>query len=310
MLAGGASGEEPVVIDSAESSFNGSAPNQGWWAASVPNVATNATYLTGTHWQVTRRGFFSFDLSGLAGRVESVRLEVNRGRANSTDASEVLEIFDVSTGAAALNAGGADPAIFEDLGSGRSYGRFEVSTGGSPGDVLGFDLGPAAAEDAEAALGGWFSVGLSLASDDGDDNLFAVTATSPVHRLVVVLAPSIPVEIDVRPGSGSSVVVPPNGSAPVDVAIHGTADFDPSTVFVNSLRFGPGGAVVDGTARLRDVNGDGADDLVVRFLARDSGLGSGMVEACIVGETLDGTAVEGCDQIEVRHPDPPGRAGA
>lgn len=304
-LTAGSEAEGPVVVDSATSPFNGGAANQGWWSATAPNVATNATYLTGSHQQVVRRGFFSFDLSGLTGRVAAVRLEVNRGRANSTDASEMLEIFDVSTPAATLNAGGASQAIFDDLGSGRSYGTFAVSTSGLAGDVLGFDLGPAAVEDAQAARGGWFSVGLSLVSDDGDDHLFGVTAFSPVHRLVIELAASIPVEIDVQPGSDEAVTVPPHGNAPVAVAIFGSDELDVTALFVSSLRFGPAGAAPADGGRVHDVDEDGREDLVVRFPRQATGLEAGTVDACLGGETLDAIAVEGCQVVEVRSAGPP-----
>jgi hypothetical protein len=47
-----------------------------------------------------------------------------------------------------------------------------------------------------------------------------------------------------------------------------------------------------------DVNRDEFTDLLTFYRTRRSGIAFGDVEACLIGETLDGMLIEGCDAIE------------
>ncbi len=111
------------------------------------------------------------------------------------------------------------------------------------------------------------------------------------------------VAIDVRPSSRRNVINPLSRGV-VGVALLGSALFDVGEVEVGSLAFGPAGApaCVRPPPRLRDVDMDGNEDLVARFPVADTGIAMGDTEACLIGETLDGTPIEGCDAISTLPP--------
>jgi hypothetical protein len=167
--------------------------NQGWWADVLANHDDNENYFVGIgllH-QMDHRDFFTFDLGSLpAAPVVSATLRLTRfGSSTANEATETLAFFDVSTDAATLNQNDRlDLGIFADLGSGKSYGVFDVPGMGPDMDVFEFALSPAALADIQAAAGGWFSIGGMLASDDGSDALFIGSSSyASIQQLVVVI---------------------------------------------------------------------------------------------------------------------------
>ncbi|KAB1187685.1 MULTISPECIES: hypothetical protein [Haloferax] len=114
------------------------------------------------------------------------------------------------------------------------------------------------------------------------------------------------VSIDIKPGSDLNPVNPRSAGV-IPVAILGTADFDPSSVDVGSLRFGSESAVGGGAGasaahggHLEDVDGDGIVDLVLHFPVQDTGFGDGDELGIIVGQLDDGTNISGSDGVKVR----------
>jgi hypothetical protein len=181
------------TFSTSQSQFDADVDNQGWWSNGFPQIDTD-NYLLGSLEQddipVNYRNFFTFDLTALpAGDIESATLRLTRyGDAAGNEATETIEFFDVSTDAATLNANSnSNFAIYEDLGSGTSYGSFVVSGTGASSDVLEFVLNGSALADIAAAGGGFFSVGGRMTSDDGADYLFAASGASGIQELVVVI---------------------------------------------------------------------------------------------------------------------------
>jgi hypothetical protein len=184
------------VFDTSDNQFDAGVDNQGWWSGTRVASDTNANYAAGRdHNAHVLRNFFTFDLSSLAETAVSVTLQVRRyNYASATNQpSQTIEFFDVSTDAATLNNNVAtSAAIFDDLGTGKSYGAFVVSQTGGSVDVLNFSLNADAVADINAAAGGWFSIGGTNVSIGaaGRELLFESSSGLDVQRLVVETAPA------------------------------------------------------------------------------------------------------------------------
>ena len=88
----------------------------------------------------------------------------------------------------------------------------------------------------------------------------------------------------------------PRSQGGVWVAVLSCADFNPLQVDVSTVGFGPGAAAAL-RAAMWDVNGDGAQDLVLRFEVSESQIRCGDAEATLTGSTMNGLSFAGSDLI-------------
>ena len=181
------------------------------------------------------RSAVSFDLNSLSSPVTSAKLQLRKNLTNG-DPIETLGLFEVTTDINQLYKSdivSVSPEIFEDLGTGTSYGTFDVATLGDLREILEFELNEAAIAAINVASGDFFSIGLSLLSANPNNTnqaaeyLFAFSNNTGVQRLVLETENKETVEVLVSDGKGGeatqnytlNIVESSNNQAPVITSI-------------------------------------------------------------------------------------------
>jgi hypothetical protein len=112
-----------------------------------------------------------------------------------------------------------------------------------------------------------------------------------------------PADIDIKPGSHPNPINN-DGKGVIPVAIFGSPDLDvmfilPWTVELEGMPVKTVGKTDKLLAHYEDVNGDGFDDLVVQIQDMEETFADDATEAFLTGELIDGTLIEGVDEITI-----------
>lgn len=201
----------------------------------------------------------------------------------------------------AVGASGSSESFSDFLAQGETSVQrlFVEPKAGTGGDVDGD--GDVDSDDIQALIPqlNRFTDGLGDPGDLDGDGLLSDTDLALLTELVKILE-VVEIDIDVLPGSEKNPINP-NRKGVIPVAILGSDTFDVETIDLETLRFGPAGALpahVTG-GHLEDVNEDGVIDLVSHYPIQETGIVADIEEACVTATTMEGQAVKGCDQISI-----------
>jgi hypothetical protein len=109
----------------------------------------------------------------------------------------------------------------------------------------------------------------------------------------------IGVDIDIMPSDpGNNLNLRAGKGATISVALLSVDGFEtPNLIDPSTLEFGPGQASISGSPRVRDADGDGDEDLLVKFPTDDAGIACGDTRASLSGYTFDSQSIIGSDAI-------------
>ncbi len=207
--------------------------DSGWWDASGFHNAANTNYITGQLSGQGYRSFFVFDKGALDGDVQSATLRAYNPGYISPDPTENFALFNVATDVARLQSSGFGQAdIFDDLGTGATYGSRSVSAADN-NQTVSIPLNAAAVAALNGASGA-FALGGALTTlrPDSFDYEFVFGSSGNVAPTLEVTAPGSDVY---------KITVPAGFNLQVDTATPGGGSgvfantFDPQIKVFNSV---------------------------------------------------------------------------
>jgi hypothetical protein len=139
--------------------------------------------------------------------------------------------------------------------------------------------------------------GANLAACPQTDQLgFFRAATCDIGAVEFQPTP-LNVVLDFQPNDPKNTVNPSKDNS--QVAILSSTSFDARAIDPDTMGFGPNQILdIDGKGRFKDVNGDGLQDLILRFSVAESGIQCGDSSVSISGETFNGQAIQASDFIK------------
>jgi hypothetical protein len=106
------------------------------------------------------------------------------------------------------------------------------------------------------------------------------------------------VSVDIRPKKDANRINP-NSGKDINVAIFSVNGFDATTVDSNTVRFGKTGIeAAPINVALKDIDGDGNRDMVLRFAIQDTGIACGDTSAVLTAQTSNGLSITGSSPIK------------
>lgn len=164
---------------------------RGWYNASGGHTTVNDNTITGLN-NVNYNSYFVFNLNFTANTVQSVTFEVEKESYSSSDATETISIWDVTTAPSTLEANAPNATagiqVHNDLGSGTTYGTGTVTSAAAAGSIISVPLNAAAATAVKAGLGADFAIGVHVDTQPGWVR-FSMTTEARVARLVIKYLP-------------------------------------------------------------------------------------------------------------------------
>jgi hypothetical protein len=141
-------------------------------------------------------------------------------------------------------------------------------------------------------------ISLAVGDFNGDGRSdVAVANFSDVSVLLNTTVAPRRVTVAIRP-RGEANRINPRGAGHIRVAVLSVDGFDASTVVAETVRFGRTGSEASPVdVLLRDIDGDGTVDLVLRFAIADTAFRCGDTSAVLKGRTSSGAAFQGSDFI-------------
>ena len=114
-----------------------------------------------------------------------------------------------------------------------------------------------------------------------------------------IIPTSMEIAIDIMPGKDPNTInLKSGGFVPVAVLTEG--DFDALQIDPDTAKFGPGHAVT-ARYRVKDVDSDGDDDLLLYYRVQQAGITCSDTEATLSGELYNETPITGTDSVQTKN---------